>query len=340
MQLPDYNFLSAPLWLVTLLHILTLTLHFAAMNFLVGGIIVLLWGKFTDRWEDPTVRTFVKYFPTATAATVTLGVAPLLFVQLVYHRQVYAASIVSGWFWLMITVVLMISYYFLYGASLTEKKDACTGRKMLIALVGLIYISLVYSSVFSMAERPDMIKTLYAEDQSGLSWNNSIVEYALRWLHMILGAITVGGFFVGWIGRNNQQAYTVGRKFFLMGWVLAALVGTAYIFTLGEHIRPFMRSPGIIVLTIGIILSAAAVHFFMKKRFVGAAILIFSSLLLMVTSRHYVRLVKLEGTLDPTTIPIRMQWSPFLIFLVCFVIALATVWYMIRLFRAGKNPAT
>ena len=140
MQLPDYNFLSAPLWLVTLLHILTLTLHFAAMNFLVGGIIVLLWGKFTDRWEDPTVRTFIKYFPTATAATVTLGVAPLLFVQLVYHRQVYAASIVSGWFWLMITVVLMISYYFLYGASLTEQKDGCTGRKMLIALAGLTYL--------------------------------------------------------------------------------------------------------------------------------------------------------------------------------------------------------
>ena len=37
--LPDYQFLPAPLWLITVLHILTLTLHFAAMNFLLGGLI-------------------------------------------------------------------------------------------------------------------------------------------------------------------------------------------------------------------------------------------------------------------------------------------------------------
>ena len=97
MNLPDYNFIPAPLWLITVLHILTLTLHFVAMNFLVGGVIIVLWGKFTDRWNHPVVKKFISAFPSAMAATVTLGVAPLLFVQLVYHRQVYAASIVSGW---------------------------------------------------------------------------------------------------------------------------------------------------------------------------------------------------------------------------------------------------
>jgi len=56
MQLPDYNFLSAPLWLVTVLHIVTLTLHFLAMNFVVGGLIAILWGKFTDRWNNPVVK--------------------------------------------------------------------------------------------------------------------------------------------------------------------------------------------------------------------------------------------------------------------------------------------
>jgi hypothetical protein len=337
MQLPDYNFLSAPLWLITVLHILTLTLHFVAMNFLVGGIIAVLWGKFTNRWDDPTVRVFVKYFPTATAATVTLGVAPLLFVQLVYHRQIYSASIVSGWFWLMITLVLTISYYFLYGASLTDKKDACTGRKLLFALVGLIYVSLVYSSVFSMAESPATIRNLYAGDQSGLSWNTDVMDYALRWLHMMLGAITVGGFFVGWIGQNNPQAFKIGRSFFLIGWVLAALVGFGYLFALGDFLRPFMRSPGIWVLTIGILLSAGGLHFFTKRKFVPSALMLFVSLLMMVASRHYVRLVKLDCVVDPSAMPVRIQWSPFILFLVCFVIALGTVWYMLRLFKAGKS---
>ncbi len=43
MNLPDYQFLSAPLWLITVLHVLTLTLHFVAMNFLFGGVIITLY---------------------------------------------------------------------------------------------------------------------------------------------------------------------------------------------------------------------------------------------------------------------------------------------------------
>lgn len=96
MNLPDYHFLPAPLWLVTALHLVTLTLHFAAMNFLVGGLIVILFGRTRDKWSDPTVTKYFKLFPAAVAATVTLGVAPLLFVQLVYPRPLYAASITSG----------------------------------------------------------------------------------------------------------------------------------------------------------------------------------------------------------------------------------------------------
>ena len=40
-SLPDYDFLSAPLWLITILHVTTLTLHLTAMNFLFGGLKVI-----------------------------------------------------------------------------------------------------------------------------------------------------------------------------------------------------------------------------------------------------------------------------------------------------------
>ena len=67
---PVSDFLSAPLWIVTVLHIITLTLHFIAMNFMFGGIIVILWGKFTDRWHNPVVQKFVSLFPASMAATI------------------------------------------------------------------------------------------------------------------------------------------------------------------------------------------------------------------------------------------------------------------------------
>ena len=333
MNLPDYNFLSAPLWLITILHIVTLTLHFAAMNFLFGGTIVLLFGKMNDKWRDPTVKMYVRLLPTAMAATVTLGVAPLLFVQLVYYQQAYSAAIVSGWLWLGIIDAAIVAYYFFYGASFAA--DGKPGRMpvfLAISFAMLLFISFVYSTVFSMAERPDLYRMLYADNQTGMVVNTDVGSWIFRWLHMVLGAVTVGGFFVGFIGRKNEPAFQMGKTFFLFGMVVTMLVGLAYLFTLGDYLRPFMRSPAIWLLMVSIVLSLGSLHFFFKKKWLGAGLMLFVSMLGMVVIRHILRLIVLEGHFDPGTIRVAPQWSVFALFLVCFVVAVGLVWYMLRLY--------
>lgn len=339
MSLPDYNFLSAPLWLITLLHWVTLTLHFLAMNFVVGGLVCVLWGKLTNRWEHPTVAWFVKMFPNALAATITLGVAPLLFLQLVYHRQVYTAAILSGWFWLLIIPAVIIGYYCLYTAAFAGKRLTPLKEPLLaIALLAFLYVSFVYSTVFSQAENPEGMRLLYLANQSGTAINPEPGDWLLRWLHMILGAMTVGGFLMGAIGRDHEDAHAIGKRIFLWSWIVTALVGFAYLFSLGEYIRPFMRSFGIWALTVGIVLSALSVHQFFKRKFMYSGILIIVSLFTMVISRHYVRIVKLQGEFEPASLPVKPQWDVFLIFLFCFALAGVTIWYMLRLFlRPAPN---
>lgn len=338
MNLPDYNFLPAPLWLITTLHVVTLTLHFAAMNFMVGGVIVILFGKFKDRWNNLTVQRFVKLFPSAMAATVTFGVAPLLFVQLVYPRQVYAASIVSGWFWLMIVVVAIVSYYVLYaGAFCNNGSGSRVDLYLSLALIGFIYISYVYSSVFSLAERPGLYRFLYAKNQAGLVINPDVGSYIFRWLHMLLGAMTVGGFFVGLLGKDNPQAYNIGKRFFLWGMIAAMIFGLTYLLTMGEILLPFMRTPAVWWLVVSIVLSLGSLHFLFRRRFVVSGLLLFVSMIGMVTIRHYVRLFHLEGLYDPASYAIKPQWSVFILFLICFVIAIAAIWYTLKLYFAGRR---
>jgi len=337
MNLPDYNFLSAPLWLISVLHVLTLSLHMAAMNFLFGGLLLVLWGKFSHRWEDETVKRFVKLFPSVMAATVSLGVAPLLFVQLVYARQVYAAAIVSGWFWLMIVTAVILGYYMFYLAAFDAESG---GRRkkipLLVALIVLVYVSLVYSTVFSLGERPDLIRQLYASNQDGLTWNPALGEYIFRWLHMVLGAVTVGGFFFGLLGRDDPEAFAAGKKFFLWGMVFASTAGLAYTFTLGDYIVPFMRTPAVWALLAGILLSVGSIHFFFRRSFLPASLMLGVSLVCMVTVRQYLRLVRLADHFDPASLKIQPQWSPLLMFLICFVIALALIWYMLVMFFRGR----
>jgi hypothetical protein len=334
------DFLSAPLWLVTVLHLLTLTLHFLAMNFLVGGLIAVLWGRFQNRWQDATVQLFLKLFPSAMAATVTLGVAPLLFLQLIYHRQVYSAAIVSAWFWLLIIPVVIIAYYLLYTASFRAKTpDSNKGFLLTLALIGLLYVSLAYSSIFSMAERRSLIEQLYSQDQGGSVWNPELGDWILRWLHMIFGAITVGGFFVGLLGKDNAQAFKVGRMFFLGGMVLASLVGIGYLISLADYLKAFMHTPGIWTLTLGVLLALGSLHLFFTRKFAISGVMLFVSVMGMVTTRHFVRLLKLQGQFAPTDLQVVPQWGPFLMFLICFVIALGILYYMLRLFFRSQKTS-
>lgn len=337
MNLPDSNFLSAPLELITLLHIITLTLHFVAMNFMFGGLVVILFGRMNDKWNNPVTQKFIKLFPSAMAATVTLGVAPLLFVQVVYPQQIYSAAIISGWFWMGIVGIAIIAYYFLYAAAFS--KDTLPGKRPLylsIALGGFVYISFVYSSTFSMAENSELMHRLYGESQSGLTLNPEIGSYILRWLHMLTGAVTVGSFFVGLLGKNNEPAFQLGKQFYLWGMACAAFIGMAYMFTFGEMLLPFMRTTAIWHLMGSIILSAGSLHFFFKKRFVPAGLMLFVSMLGMVTIRHTVRLLRMQGTFDPASIPVNPQWSVFAIFILFFVLAIVSIWYMLRLYLKDR----
>ena len=338
MNLPGYNFLPAPLWLIETLHVVTLTLHFVFMNFVFGGLVAVLFGKFANKWDHPTVKLLIKLFPSAMAGTITFGVAPLLFVQLTYHRQVYAASIISGWFWIGILAAVIFSYYFLYGASFGKK----TGNKGLflgLALLGMLYVSFMYSSIFALAEDPALQKQVYAAGQGGLGLNPDVGSYIFRWLHMVTGAITVGGFLLGWLGHKHEDAYKVGKGFFLWGMAVAALFGLIYLVTFGDFILPFMRSAGIWVLTVGIVLAAGSLHFYFKKKFVPAALLVFVSMVCMVITRHMVRYLRLKDVYEPSAMPVHPQWGIFLIFLVFFLVAVGLVWYMLKIYLGSPEPA-
>ena len=209
--LPEYDTIPGPLWMIVILHLLTLTLHFVAMNFLLGGIVIVLFGRIENRWQNPVVQRYLKLFPTLMAATVTLAVAPLLFSQLTYGGPLYAASIVSGWLWLLVPIVVMVGYYFLYGSAFAKEGNPKVKVWLFVALLCLLYVSVMQSSVFSMAERPDVQKSVYEGNQSGFALNPNVGDWIWRWLHMVTGAVTVGAFLVGVLGRADEQVFKAAK---------------------------------------------------------------------------------------------------------------------------------
>lgn len=330
MNVPSYEFLSAPLWLVTLLHLVTLTLHLAAMGMLFGSLGVLLLGMPGKRWESPAARRLVRLFPTLMALTVTLGVAPLLFAQLVYHRPIYAAAIVSAWFWLAVPAAVIVAYYLLYAAAWSDSERA--GWKLAVAFVGLLFVSLVLSSVFTLAERPEVLAAAWASDAGGTALHPELGRWLPRWLHLVAGALTLGAFTVTAFGRDDERLFAAGRRAYLWAMVSAVLLGVGALAGLGEHLVAYMRSTAVWWTVGALLASLGSLHFLFRRRLAAAGALLGVSLFAMVVQRHLARQVVLGEAFDPGTLTIAPQWGVFVLFLVCFVAMLGVVGWMLRLF--------
>jgi hypothetical protein len=181
------------------------------------------------------------------------------------------------------------------------------------------------------------MQTLYTADQTGWSLSPDFGSWVFRWLHMLLGAITVGGFVVGYVGRDNEEGYQVGKFFYFFGMLAAMLSGFLYMMSMMDILKEFMRSSAIWWLTVSIFLSLGSLHFYFKKRFVPAGAMLLVSLIGMVAIRQTVRRLRLSEVFDPANLPVKAEWGVIAIFVFCFLLAIALLWYMISRLRNSET---
>jgi len=105
----------------------TLLLHMVFMHYVLAGSAYLAVGRLMGRqwcrrcgWQ----RLLVDWLPFATGLAITAGVAPLLFVQILYQREFYSANLLLSHRWMAILPVLIVAFYLLY-----LQKSAWIGRR-------------------------------------------------------------------------------------------------------------------------------------------------------------------------------------------------------------------
>ncbi|MBP1596714.1 MAG: hypothetical protein H6Q05_2091, partial [Acidobacteria bacterium] len=169
-----------------------------------------------------------------------------------------------------------------------------------------------------------------------LRWNPQTGDYLLRWLHMILGAVAVAGFFAALLDKENARTSAMAKKTFAYGMAAAIVSGVTYLLSLNGSLSALMRAPAAWALAAGILLSLLALHFFFRRHLVRAGSALAASLFLMVLTRHQLRLIRLEGYFDPAAWRIAPQWGPLFLFLLFLAIAAVVLIVMLRLFFRAR----
>ncbi|MFH1700564.1 MAG: hypothetical protein ABIE07_08255 [Candidatus Zixiibacteriota bacterium] len=345
--------IPGPYWLFTILHWLMFTFHLIAMNFLFGGILLIIFAK-KSPYRKLLLPDILKAFPTSLAATITLGVAPLLFLQVIYGKFFYSATIISGWNWFMVVPVVIVVYYLLYTASI--KKSLADKRRITllsIAAVGLVYVSYTLTMIADLAIKPELWAALYQSSPEGMNLNPDWIQTFFRWGHSLAGALTVAGIIIQLFAlyykkvKGNLELFVYGRRIFMIGMIKATILAAIYLLVIDRNIlMAFLSSPGLHVLLTAIVLNIAAIIINYRVSSVEkgrgliltTASLVFAGMFLMVMTRHFLRLVYLDGVFDPARLDIQTQMGPLILFLACFAPGvIVTIWMIRKYFSAFRQ---
>ncbi|HHX39900.1 MAG TPA: hypothetical protein GX715_08045 [Armatimonadetes bacterium] len=352
MPLPDAVPVPAPIWLVHFLLLLTFTLHLVPMSFTLGGGILAAVAAFRGRQDENQRRlsqVLSRALPPATAFAITTGVAPLLFVQVVYGQLFYTSSVLMAWLWLGVVPLLIAGYYGYYACALAPRvlgkhqPWVAAASAVAFVAVGTLWVM----NVLLMLS-PEKWSGIYARSTAGLYVNLADPAVWPRIAHMLVGALAVTGVWTAVLSRAQvlvapEFAAWMRRQgigLFTGATAVNLAVGTWFLFSLPKPVLGLFSggvTPSLVLLGLAILLGVGAIGLLRIHLWLGTAAMA-GTLACMAILRHQVRLSYVAPHFNPETLAVQPQWGVFAIFAGALVVGLGVVgWMTVTYLKAGRK---
>lgn len=358
--------LPAPVWLFKVLHVLTLALHFSAMQMLVGGLLVALglnlWGMAGQghaAWVRRDAATVLaRRLPVVMTFVINLGVPPLLFAQVLYGPALYTSSVLIGAWWISVVVLLTFGYWLLYRfAAGCEAGQAAWWKGLLVWLV-VAAIAKIYTTNMTLMVRPEVWQDMYAASAHGTRLPPHDPTVMPRWLFMLTGGLTVAGVWMIWLAGREVLERSVRQFLARAGGGLAASMivlqaGLAYWLWQVQPVEVqtklseslVYKGAGFAWLGLGGLVLLVGLWNLAQKPaspLAGwtAALLGFLSVLSLTLYRDGIRdLTLLTKKYDVWDQKVLVNWSVLILFLVLFVLGLGVLGWLISVMVRAKPIA-
>ena len=115
--IPTAEAIPAPAWLFLGLDVLLFILHILLINVLLGGSLITVFSRLKRKDDLPGHRlhgVLADKIPTTFALGVNMGVAPLLFIQVIYGHLFYSSSVLMAVYWILDADLNHIKIYLMW----------------------------------------------------------------------------------------------------------------------------------------------------------------------------------------------------------------------------------
>ena len=354
--------LPAPIWLLKLLHIVTLALHFVAVEMLLGGLLltVLLSLFRASPASLVAARALARRLTVVMTYVINLGVPPLLFSQVLYGRALYTSSILIGIYWISIIGILMLAYWLLYRFSARLEAGRSAWWVGLIAWLLAGSVARLLSTNMTLMLRPEAWRDMYSASAMGAYLPTGDPTLTPRWLLMMAGGLFIGGLWMVYLagrstfsadeksfiaGIGGKVAMAFGIVYLVAGMWAAAVQPEAVLVGLAHHwlyrFAGFAGYGWMALVIVAILLGAIAG--FGK---ISAAWLSWTAVLLAVLTEIMFTVYR-DGVRDLTLLSkgydvwnraVETNWGVVALFLVLFVVGLGVIgWLVSVVAHAGKT---
>lgn len=332
-------------WLKSLLMIV-FPLHLLFMNAMLGSTVLALYtGLKKDGASRQLSRRLAGVIPYLVAFAVNLGVAALLFIQVLYGQFFYSSSILMAAFWLAVIPLLMTAYYLLY---LYDFRFDSLGNARVIAVavavVIFLVIAFIYSNNMTLMLAPQRWSA-YFTNPDGTILN--LAEPALwpRYLHFMIGGSAIGALFVALYGKylvgrdreTGNRAVSIGMRGFALLTMIQVVDGLWFLQSIPAGVRKdFMGgdTPSTLLFFVAVMLVLAVIMAAAVKSVYTAAGLAVPLVYVMAFLRDHLRSAYLRPYFSPDMVTVVPQYSPMIMFLCMLVFGGSVVAWM--LFKGAR----
>lgn len=349
--IPTPDTIPAPAWLFWLLGIVMFMLHILIINTLLGSSIILLFGRFFGKktpLQDSLASNVAVKSMALFAFGINLGVAALLFLQVIYGHLMYTSSVLMAVYWIIVIPLLILAYYagYMY-IRLREKAPAVSVISLVVSTGILLYIGFAFVNNMTLMLMPEKWSAYFA-NRGGTILNTGDPMFWPRYLHFFVASIAVGGLFLALVqhyraknGVNGAQARVKsGLKIFAWATCVQVLVGLWFLISLPKDIMMSFMGGNLIhtiILALGILLALSVILSAFRGKLTVTLYHLLGIIILMVINRANLRTLYLKDVFSLNSLEMAPQYGVLALFLVVLAIGLGVVFYMAKIVLKTRN---
>jgi hypothetical protein len=331
----------------------TFFLHLLCVNAALGGVLVWALGNATLRPEARrrTALYFANVVSWAVSLAITFAIAPLLFLQTLFGRFFYSATVLIAPVWLGLLGLLILAYYMTWVAKFRLK--AGRGSALPVALSAILFLAAagIQVAAYLIQVQPALWPAFAARPALVLS----DPTYLPRFLHFVLAAVSMAAILpAAWprpLGPAAAEAARAGLFTALVATGAQFPVGLWLLGVLPKGVLTGLMTGGaatLLPLSVGLLLGVALLGLLVRALSrpgePAAARVALAHLLaaaaFMVVTRHQIRDLYLAAARTNERLTTATQGDVLALFLAVFVLCAGlTVWAAVRAVRDREPSA-